>query len=63
MGILIPVRGYISVEKTDAHMRCQISVGDSYPTGCQIMVMPDVQPHTGLWDAVGNVLVLQRWKP
>ena len=27
------------------------------------MVVSDVQPHTGLWDTVGNVLGLQRWKP
>ena len=30
-------------------MRFQISVGDSFSTGCQNIIVSDVQPHTGLW--------------
>ena len=54
MGHSIPVRGCLSVAN---------SVGDSYPTGCQNIVAPDVQPHTGLCETIGNLLVLQICKP
>jgi len=46
-GAPIPVRGCLSV--ADAHTRVQIPRGDSYSTGYRNIVVPDVQPLTGLW--------------
>ena len=46
-GTPIPVRGCLSV--ADAHVRFQIPGGDSFSTGCGNIVVPDVQPLTGLW--------------
>jgi len=57
-----PRRGCLSVE-TDAHARFQIPIGDSYSTGYRIIIVPDVQPLTGLWGMVGNIIVLQICKP
>lgn len=60
-GVPIPVRGCLSV--ADAHARVQIPGGDSYSTDCRNIVEPDVQPLTGLWGMVGNIIVLQICKP
>lgn len=48
--------------QTDA-MRFQIPIGDSYSTGYRIIVVSNVQPLTGLWGMVGNIIVLQICKP
>ena len=47
-GVTHPHRGCMSVE-TDAHARVQIPGGDSCSTGYRNIVVPDVQPLTGLW--------------
>ena len=62
MGYLIPVRGCLSVANG-----CPCAVPNLrrrfISNGMPNIVVPDVQPHTGLWGTVGHVLVLQIWKP
>ena len=38
-------------------------IGYESPTGCQNIDVPNVQPHTGLCETIGNLLVLQICKP